>query len=68
MPSRTAMAWAVPRCRARRMIRSGQHGVHFTCLQPMRYDLWENEWVCRCGAVQAGERVAWRNFELQAAA
>jgi hypothetical protein len=42
---------ATPRCRARRMIRRGQHGVHFTCYEPMRYLSNIGEWWClACGA------------------
>lgn len=56
-PSRTAVMWATPRCRARRMVRDGlrgQHGVHFTCLQPMRYKHATNEWRCAdCEAAAA---------------
>ena len=37
MPSLLDMLQAVPRCGRRRMRREGQHGVHFTCWEPMLY-------------------------------
>ena len=58
MPALLDMLEATPRCDARRMIRDGQHGVHFTCHEPMRYLADANHWWClACGAYSAGARV-----------
>ena len=52
MPTLMDMLEAIPRCRQPRMIRDGQHGVHFTCFEPLRYVLATNEWRClACTAV-----------------
>ena len=59
MPALLDMLEATPRCDARRMIRDGQHGVHFTCHEPMRYLAGANHWWClACGAYSAAARVA----------
>jgi hypothetical protein len=57
-PSRTGIMWATPRCHAQRMVRDGQHGVHFTCLEPMRYMPVLNMWRCvACGASVLATRI-----------
>jgi predicted RNA-binding Zn-ribbon protein involved in translation (DUF1610 family) len=51
MPALIDIIEATPYCDARRMIRRGQHGVHFTCHSPMRYRSFGNLWRCSaCGA------------------
>jgi hypothetical protein len=50
MPSAHTLQYAIPLCFARRMVRNGQHGLHFTCYRPMRYDALANLWHCMtCG-------------------
>jgi hypothetical protein len=50
MPSAHTLQYAIPLCFARRMVRNGQHGLHFTCYRPMRYDALANLWHCvACG-------------------
>jgi hypothetical protein len=45
------------------MVRNGQHGVHFTCFRPLRYNAATNEWLCTtCGGLTAGELVVARQF------
>lgn len=46
MPSAHTLQYAIPLCFARRMVRNGQHGLHFTCYRPMRYDALANLWRC----------------------
>jgi hypothetical protein len=64
MPSLLDMLQAVPRCGRRRMRRQGQHGVHFTCWEPMLYFAPSNLWHCpdcdagRTGLVVAAQRAA----------
>ena len=45
-PSRTVILAATPRCAARRMVRDGQHGRHFTCGTPLRWDHAHRLWRC----------------------
>jgi hypothetical protein len=47
-PTDTAILWATPACPARLVKRDGQHGVHYTCLERMRYVWPANEWHCPC--------------------
>jgi hypothetical protein len=50
MPSAHTLHYAIPLCFARRMVRNGQHGLHFTCYRAMRYDALANLWRCvACG-------------------
>jgi hypothetical protein len=50
MPSAHTLHYAIPLCFARRMVRNGQHGLHFTCYRPLRYDALANLWCCMaCG-------------------
>jgi LSD1 subclass zinc finger protein len=50
MPSAHTLHYAIPLCFARRMVRDGQHGLHFTCYRPLRYDAGANLWRCAaCG-------------------
>ena len=50
-PSLLDIIQAVPHCRRRRMVRNGQHGIHFTCAEAMRYLAASNEWWCEaCNA------------------
>ena len=43
---------------AERMLRDGQHGLHFTCYRPLSYDALENLWHCvTCGHSISGEVV-----------
>lgn len=61
MPTLLDMLLAIPRCRERRVQINGQHGVHFTCYEPMRYIHAAAQWECTvCGAI-------WTPYELQAA-
>ena len=61
MPSEQTLHYAVPLCFARRMVRRGQHGLHFTCYRPMRYDPPANLWHCAaCGSAISGGLVAAR--------
>jgi hypothetical protein len=61
MPTREDLEYAVPRCYARTMKRDGQHGVHFTCYQPMRYVAATNMWVCdSCHTQNAGQYIPHR--------
>jgi hypothetical protein len=62
MPSAHALYYAIPLCFARRMLRNGQHGVHFTCYRPLSYDTLENLWHCvTCGSSISGELVVARS-------
>ena len=38
MPSANTLHYAIPLCFAPRMLRNGQHGWHFTCYRPLRYE------------------------------
>ena len=59
MPSVYTIQYATPLCFARRMVRNGQHGVHFTCFRPLRYCALTNEWQCgACDGLIAGEWIA----------
>jgi hypothetical protein len=61
MPSTHTLLYAIPLCFARRMVRRGQHGLHFTCYRPLRYDAPTNLWCCKaCGSSVSGELVAAR--------
>ena len=61
MPSAHTLLYAVPLCFARRMLRHGQHGWHFSCYSPLRYDVATNEWRCfACGNAISGQLVAAR--------
>jgi hypothetical protein len=61
MPSAHTLHYAVPLCFAWRMVRRGQHGLHFTCYRPLRYDAHANEWRCvACGDSVSGGLVAER--------
>jgi hypothetical protein len=58
MPALVDIIEATPRCDARRMIRRGQWGVHFTCYAPMWYRPDANHWLCSaCGRDTPAERV-----------
>ena len=54
MPTMLDLIEAAPRCQRRRIKRRGPHGVHFTCLEPMRYVAAANAWRCECGNVVPG--------------
>jgi hypothetical protein len=61
MPSAHTLHYAVPLCFAWRMVRRGQHGLHFTCYRPLRYDAHANEWRCvACGDSVTGPLIAAR--------
>lgn len=68
MPTREDIEVATPLCHRRLMQRSGQHGVHFTCYQPMRYVAGRNAWRCDCGAEESGELIAARQRAVIAVA
>lgn len=68
MPTMLDMIEAVPRCTRRRMRRNGQHGVHFTCYLPMRYNAARGVWHCKCGGSERGGSVAARDYEERMAA
>ena len=58
MPALIDILQAIPRCDARRMIRYGQRGEHFTCYAPMRYLADANLWRCSaCGAQTPAARL-----------
>jgi hypothetical protein len=58
MPSAHTLQYAIPLCFARRMVRNGQHGLHFTCYRPMRYDALAHLWHCvACGHSVGTDRV-----------
>jgi hypothetical protein len=62
MPSPQTLQYAIPLCFARRMVRNGQHGLHFTCYRPLRYDPLANLWLCvACGSSIGGELVVARS-------
>lgn len=68
MPALLDMLQAIPRCRARRMIRHGQRGEHFTCHERLHYSPDRNEWWCSsCGTIVPGAIVASFHVELEAA-
>jgi hypothetical protein len=63
MPSAYTLQYAIPLCYAWRMERNGQHGRHFTCYRPLRYDAPENLWHCLdCGARISGAVIASRGL------
>jgi hypothetical protein len=65
MPSAHTLHYAIPLCHARRMLRRGQHGRHFNCYQPLRYDVAANLWWCgACGSSISGPLVAARMVSL----
>jgi hypothetical protein len=65
MPSVHTLHYAVPLCFAPRMVRKGQHGWHFTCYRPMRYDAPVNLWRClACGRSVSGSLVAARDWMM----
>jgi hypothetical protein len=62
MPNAQTLQYAIPLCFAWRMVRRGQHGRHFTCYRPLRYDAPANMWRCEtCGSCVAGELIAARS-------
>lgn len=69
MPSLEDMQYAIPRCWRRRIDRSGQHGTHRQCAEPMVFDAEANVWVCpACGGTEAGRAVASRPWVTEIAA
>jgi hypothetical protein len=63
MPSAYTLHYATPLCFARRMLRNGQHGWHFTCYRPLRYEAPGNLWHCiDCGSSVGGGLVAARRW------
>jgi hypothetical protein len=61
MPSANTLHYAIPLCFAPRMLRNGQHGWHFTCYRPLRYEAPVNLWHCvDCGSSVAGGLIASR--------
>jgi hypothetical protein len=63
MPSAHTLQYAIPLCYASRMERDGQHGWHFTCYRPLRYEALENVWRCLdCGASISGAIIASRGL------
>jgi hypothetical protein len=67
MPNRFEMQYARPLCHRRRMERTGQHGLHFTCYTTMRYERTANQWWCpACFTDAPGELVAARVGAVQA--
>jgi hypothetical protein len=64
MPSTHTLQYAIPLCFARRMVRNGQHGLHFTCYRPLTYDPLANLWHCvACGQSIGGELVVARRAD-----
>jgi hypothetical protein len=62
MPSLHTLHYAIPLCFARRMMRYGQRGWHFTCYRPLRYDASTNLWHCpACESSASGGLVAARS-------
>jgi hypothetical protein len=71
MPNEHTLQYATPLCFAPRMERNGQHGVHYTCYRPLRYQAPQNLWQCvDCGSSVEGALVAARRglFEPPSAA
>lgn len=66
--TREDIEYATPRCWRRIIERTGQHGVHRTCFQPMRYRAGDNTWVCTCGNEDSGLLVAARPSIIDKAA
>jgi hypothetical protein len=63
MPSAHTLHYAIPLCFAPRMLRSGQHGWHYVCYRPMRYEATANAWHCpACGHSVSGGHVAARRL------
>jgi hypothetical protein len=61
MPSAQTLHYAIPLCFSRRMVRRGQHGWHFTCYRPLRYEAPTNLWCCvACGSSISGGLIAAR--------
>ena len=61
MPTHFATQYARPLCHRRRIERTGQHGLHFTCYTTMRYERAVNQWWCPVCLTQApGELIAAR--------
>jgi hypothetical protein len=61
MPSAHNLYYAIPLCFAPRMLRNGQHGVHYVCYRPMRYEALGNVWSCAdCGSSVSGYDIAAR--------
>ena len=65
MPSAQTLQYAIPLCFTSRMERNGQHGRHFTCYRPLRYEAGENLWRClACDSSISGHLVAARGREV----
>lgn len=58
----------MPRCTQRKILRDGQHGIHTTCWQTMRYNRLHNWWRCpACGTIVSGEMLVASQRLLMAA-
>ena len=71
MPNAQTLQYAIPLCFAPRMQRNGQHGWHYVCYRPLRYEVPGNLWHCEdCGSSVSGHAVAVRRatFEQDLAA
>jgi len=67
--TREDIEYATPRCWRHIIDRQGQHGVHHTCFQPMRYRAADNTWECRaCGNEDSGLLIAARPSTIDKAA
>ena len=65
MPNAQTLQYAIPLCFAWRMERNGQHGRHFTCYRPLRYDARANLWHCvACDSSISGHLIAAREREV----
>jgi hypothetical protein len=65
MPNAQTLQYAIPLCFAPRMLRNGQHGVHYVCYVPLRYEAPGNEWHCAdCGSSVSGYAIAARRTLL----
>ena len=61
MPSAHTLQYAIPLCFAPRMQRNGQHGWHYVCYRPLRYEARGNLWHCaECGSSVSGGLIAAR--------
>jgi len=53
---------AIPCCDQRIIEKDGQHGIHYDCGKPMRYNAIQEIWLClACGCSRSASQIAFRS-------
>lgn len=66
MPNAQTLQYAIPLCFAPRMQRNGQHGVHYVCYSPLRYEAPGNVWHCTdCASSISGHEIVARRWTFE---